>query len=203
MPRMHFIRPWLILRTVTLAGLAGASVAQAPAAAPTANVYNVELIVFRGGGGASEDWSTPGARAPTPSGGDGSGGAPQIGRLVTMLPASSFQLANEAAKLRATGQYQVLTHIAWQQTASTWGTRAGFTLAKLGAKAGGLGGLVYLERGTYLHLGMNLVYSGAGSSYRIDETRRIKFYEKQYYDHPGFGVLALVTPSQGNRPPGR
>lgn len=183
--------------------MAGSSVAQAPAAAPSANVYNVELIVFRGGGGASEDWSTPGARAPLPSGGDGSGGTPQIGRLVGMLPAASFQLANEAAKLRATGQYQVLTHVAWQQTASTWGTRAGFTLAKLGSATGGLSGLVYLERGTYLHLGMNVLYNGAGPSYRINETRRIKFYEKQYFDHPGFGVLALVTPAQGNRPPGR
>jgi Peptidoglycan-binding protein, CsiV len=187
--------PWLLLAL-------GVAQAQAPASAPAAPVYNIELVVFRGGGGASEDWSAPGARAPV-SGGDANSGNAQIGRFVGNLTPSQFQLANEVAKLRATGQYQILTHIAWQQTASSWGTRAGFTLARLGSKAGGLSGMVYFERGTYLHLGVNIAYNGAGPSYRIDETRRVKFYEKQYYDHPAIGVLALVTPSQGARPPGR
>ena len=81
--------------------------------------------------------------------------------------------------------------------------RAGFTLARLGSQAGGLSGLVYLERGTYLHLGVNIAYSAGGPTYRIDESRRIKFYDKQYYDHPAIGVLAMVTPSQGAKPPGR
>ena len=119
------------------------------------------------------------------------------------LPLSQFQLANEAAKLRASGRYQILTHIAWQQTASTWGTKAGFTLARLGSQAGGLSGLIYLERGTYLHLGVNLAYNTGGPTYRISESRRVKFYDRQYYDHPVIGVLAMVTPSQGARPPGR
>ena len=28
-------------------------------------------------------------------------------------------------------------------------------------------------------------------------------YERDYYDHPAFGVIALVTPAQGARAPGR
>jgi hypothetical protein len=69
----------------------------------------------------------------------------------------------------------------------------------------GLSGLVYLERGTYLHLGLSLRYAGAsgGAGYALNETRRVKFYEKNYYDHPAFGVIALVTPAQGARPAGR
>jgi hypothetical protein len=170
-----------------------------PAAAPP--VYRVELVVFRGGGGSSEDWSTPGARAPL--GGGDAAGAAQTGRLLGLLPAAEHQLSNEVAKLRSSGNYQVLTHVAWQQTASSWGTRAGFPLSRLGSQASGLSGMVYLERGTYLHLGLNLSYSGAGPNYRIDETRRVKFFEKQYYDHPAIGALALVTPAKGNKPPGR
>jgi hypothetical protein len=181
----------------------GAAQAPAPAAAPSPSVYTIELVVFKTGASGSEDWGTPGARASAAAGDSGAGSAQQIGRLVASLTPSQFQLANEVAKLRATGQYQILTHVAWQQTASTWGTRAGFTLAKLGAQSGGLSGLVYLERGTYLHLGMNLSYNGAGPNYRIDESRRIKFYEKQYFDHPAIGVLAMVTPAQGAKPPGR
>ena len=176
--------------------------APAPAAAPTATVYNVELLVFSGNGGSAEDWSAPGARVPA-GGGDSSSGNAQVGRFVAALPLSQFQLANEAAKLRASGRYQILTHIAWQQTASTWGTKAGFTLARLGSQAGGLSGLIYLERGTYLHLGVNLAYNTGGPTYRIGESRRVKFYDRQYYDHPVIGVLAMVTPAQGARPPGR
>lgn len=194
----------LITGALLLGAAAALATAQAPApaAAPAATVYNVELVVFSGNGGASEDWSAPGARAPAGSGDAGSGNA-QVGRLVATLPPSQFQLANEVAKLRASGRYQILTHLAWQQTASTWGTRAGFKLARLGSQAGGLSGIVYLERGTYLHLGVNVAYNAGGTSYRIDETRRIKFYDKQYFDHPAIGVLAMVTPSQGAKPPGR
>ena len=190
---------------VFLGPLAGSGAAQAPAAtaaAPSPSVYNIELVVFKTNSSGSEDWNTPGAHAPAAAS-DSSSGNAQVGRLVGTLQASQFQMANEVAKLRATGLYQILTHLAWQQTASSWGTRAGFTLAKLGAQAGGLGGIVYLERGTYLHLGVNLSYNGAGPSYRIDESRRIKFYEKQYFDHPVIGALAMVTPAQGAKPPGR
>lgn len=194
----------VISTALLLGAVAAVATAQAPApaAAPTPTVYNIELVVFSGNGGSSEDWSTPGAKAPA-GGGDSSSGNAQVGRLVAALPASQFQLANEVARLRASGRYQILTHIAWQQTASSWGTRAGFTLPKLGSQAGGLSGLVYLERGTYLHLGVNIAYSSGGPTYRIDESRRIKFYDKQYFDHPVIGVLAMVTPSQGAKPPGR
>jgi len=37
----------------------------------------------------------------------------------------------------------------------------------------------------------------------MNQSRRIRFYERNYYDHPAFGVIALVTPTQGKRPPGR
>jgi hypothetical protein len=72
---------------------------------------------------------------------------------------------------------------------------------------------VFLERGMYLHLGMSLSYApanapaglaaGPGTTFQMSESRRIRFYERNYYDHPGFGVIALVTPAQGARPAGR
>jgi 8-oxo-dGTP pyrophosphatase MutT (NUDIX family) len=60
----------------------------------------------------------------------------------------------------------------------------------------------YLERGTYLHLGFGLRYAGA-ATYALNESRRVKFYERNYFDHPAFGVIALVTPAQGGRAAGR
>lgn len=192
----------LVLGATVSLGAPGAVPSPGAVAAPS--TYNIEIIIFRNGGGAAEDWSATGAQPPQggPGKDDGSAGAAQVGRLVGLLPSAQFQLSADQARLQTAG-FPVLAHLAWTQTASSWGSRAGFTLARLGAAAPGLGGLIYLERGTYLHLGMSLRYSGNGPTYELSEMRRVKFYEKNYFDHPGFGVIALVTPTQGARPPGR
>ena len=170
--------------------------------APNARVYTIELIVFRNmsGAGGQEDWSVkPVARSPdTPE-------APMAGKFVQSVPASQFQLNDVAQKLASTSNYQPIAHFAWQQTASSWGSRAGFTVAKLAGSAPGLSGIVYLESGSYLHLGMALNYqtsnpppglgAAPGTSFTLNEARRVRVDKLSYYDHPAFGVIALVTPS--------
>jgi hypothetical protein len=184
---------------VTLVSLPGAQAQTA--ASPT--VYTVEIIVFRNlsGGGGSEDWGVkPVARGPdTPD-------TTVTGRFVQSLPASQFQLNDIAARLQNTTNYPPIAHFAWQQTASSWGSRAGFSIAKLAGNVPGLSGIVYLERGSYLHLGLSLNYQtqnppaglGAdpGTVFSMSESRRVKFFERNYFDHPAFGVIALVTPSK-------
>src|SRR6185437_16082088 len=96
---------------------------------------------------------------------------------------------------------------------SAWGTRAGFTVQKLGIDVPGLSGTVFLERGPFLHLGMALSYAppdppaglgaAAGTTCIMNQSRRVKFYERNYYDHPAFGVIALVTAALVARPPRR
>jgi hypothetical protein len=196
------------VRTLRLAFVASfaLSVANAPAqqAAPAANanVYNIEVIVFRNnsGAGGPEDWSArPVARGPdTPD-------APVTGRFVQALGAPQFQLNDVAGKLQNSANYQPIAHFAWQQTASSWGSRAGFTVQKLAGAIPGLSGTIYLERGAYLHLGMALNYSTSnpppglaaapGTVFTMNESRRVRFFERNYYDHPAFGVIALVTPA--------
>jgi hypothetical protein len=184
---------------VTLVSLPGAQAQTA--ASPT--VYTVEIIVFRNlsGGGGPEDWGVkPVARGPdTPD-------TTVTGRFVQSLPASQFQLNDIAARLQNTTNYPPIAHFAWQQTASSWGSRAGFSIAKLAGNVPGLSGIVYLERGSYLHLGLSLNYQtqnppaglGAdpGTVFSMSESRRVKFFERNYFDHPAFGVIALVTPSK-------
>jgi Peptidoglycan-binding protein, CsiV len=191
-----------------LAALAFALVcasASPPAAhAQTANprVYSVEVIVFRNGSGAggAEDWNAkPVARgSDTPD-------APVTGKFVQAIPAAQFQLNDVAKRLQGTANYQPIAHFAWQQTASSWGSRAGFTVAKLAGNVPGLSGIFYLESGTYLHLGMALNYqtsnppeslaAAPGTVFMLNESRRIRFDKLSYYDHPAFGVIALVTPA--------
>jgi len=180
------------------------SVGASPLSAQTPNlrVYNVEIIVFRNGSGSggAEDWSTkPVARGPdTPD-------APVTGKFVQAIPPEQFQLNDVARKLQGTTNYQPIAHFAWQQTASSWGSRAGFTVAKLAGNVPGLSGIFYLESGTYLHLGMSLNYqtsnppeslaAAPGTVFMLNESRRIRFDKLSYYDHPAFGVIALVTPA--------
>jgi hypothetical protein len=53
---------------------------------------------------------------------------------------------------------------------------------------------VYLERApVYIHLGFDVQYQGA-AAYTIKEMRSVKYNDKQYFDHPAFGIIAQVTP---------
>ncbi len=189
--------------------------APAAAAAAAATVYNIEMIIFRatGSAGAAEAWGAPGGSARNIAGDESASGSSQVGRFIGVLPSSAWQLTELENKLRASGAYVPVAHVAWSQTASAWGTRAGFPLARLGASADGLSGTVFLEHGQFLHLGMTLTYAMAapppalgaapGTAFSINETRRVRYYERNYFDHPAFGVIALVTPTQGARAPGR
>jgi Peptidoglycan-binding protein, CsiV len=202
-PRLPF-RPghWgtaLLLTLVCISAMLPGAQAQTT---PNPRVYTVELIVFRNmsGLGGPEDWSVkPVARGPdTPD-------APVTGRFVQSVSPAQFQLKDVARKLQNTSNYQPIAHFAWQQTASSWGSRAGFTVAKLAGAVPGLTGTIYLESGTYLHLGMSLSYqtsntpaglaAAPGAVFMLNESRRVKWDKLNYYDHPAFGVIALVTPA--------
>jgi hypothetical protein len=213
---------------VALAGASGPRAQEAPpapaasataataAAAATATVYNIELIVFRdtSAAGSAEVWGNAGASARTIAGDEAPvGGSNQVGRFVAALPASSYQLGELENRLRGSGTYVAVAHFAWSQTASSWGTRAGFSLQRLGVDVEGLSGTVFLEHGQFLHLGMTLSYAIAqpppglnaapGTVFSINESRRVKYYDRNYFDNPAYGVIALVTPAQGARAPGR
>jgi hypothetical protein len=169
----------------------------APAAPPTPGAqgaspyYNVEIIIFRASSvGADEDWS-----APVPGRGFGNtstrGGT--VPAIVKLLPVSEYHLTGIENALKTSGSWRPLAHAAWIQTAANWGTHTGFDLSDLGINVPGLTGAVYLERGTYIHLGFDLRYE-SGATYTINEMRSIKYNEKQYFDHPAFGIIALVSP---------
>src|SRR6516162_414203 len=212
--------PTLFLAAV-LCGSSLPAATQEPAAAPApapapppASVYNIEVIVFRATSalGGAEDWSAE-AGARNVAGEESASGAATVGHFVAPLPPSIWQLGELENRLRASGVYVPVAHTAWSQTASSWGTRAGFPVQKLGIDVPGLSGTVFLERGQWLHLGISLTYAmtappqGLGAApdtpFTINESRRVRFYERNYFDHPAFGVIALVTPVQGARPPGR
>ena len=189
--------------------------AQAPAAQPAKyhREYYIELIVFRAltALGSPEDWQAELNTAPTVSGGEAQTGT-GVGNLVRIEPPSAYKLDSLWALLRASADYHPVVHLAWIQTASDWGTHAGFNLKELGVHVPGLRGLIYLERGVYLHLGLTLDYTmqhpppgldaAPGTTFVMNETRRVLFYQRNYYDNPAFGVIALVLPVTPQQTPG-
>ncbi len=196
-----------------LAGLPG--LAEEPATPPVP-AYTIELVIFRATSalGGAENWAAESAAknvSNDSSAGETSSSADtQVGHFIQLLPESQYQLTDIEKRLRASAGYAPIAHVAWSQTASTWGTRAGFALQRLGIDVPELTGTVVLERGQYLHLGMTLAYTpanpppnlgaAAGTTFTLNEGRRVRFNERSYFDHPAFGVIALVTPVAGTRP---
>jgi hypothetical protein len=175
-----------LLALLTLAPLAPRA-QQSPATS-----YGVEVIVFRVSGAPSdEDWdAVPPGRGFGSSAARG-GGSPQVLRV---LPPSDYRLGALEASLKASGAWRSVAHAAWVQTAANWGTHAGISLSDVGINVPGLSGMVYLERAPiYLHLGFDVRLS-AGASYAIREMRSVRYNDRQYFDHPAFGIIAVVTP---------
>lgn len=170
--------------------------AAVPATAPAQTAspyYGVEIIVFRASSpGADEDWT-----APVPGRGFGNtanrGGA--VPAIIKVLGATDYHLTGLETALKNSGAWRPIAHAAWIQTAANWGTHTGFALADLGVNVPGLNGTVYVERGTYIHLGFEMQYQpSADTTYTLNEMRSVKYNDKQYFDHPAFGILALVSP---------
>lgn len=196
---------------------AGSSTPARSAATPPARHkrYYIEIVIFRAqvALGSPEDWQAETGMARTVAGGEAVSGSSLTARLLERLPPSRYRLTSIAQTLSHSHTYTVVAHAAWEQTASAWGNDSGFTLRQLGIDVPGLSGQVYFERGQFLHLGMTLDYTmqhppkglGAdpGTQFVLNEIRRVRFYRRNYYDNPAFGVIALVLPVRGTRPPGR
>lgn len=161
-------------------------------ASSAATLYGVEIIVFRASSpGAEEDWNTPMAGRGFGSSANRGGATPTV---VKILEPAEYRMNAIEASLKSSGAWHPLAHAAWIQTAPTWGAHTGLELSDLGINVPGLTGTVYVERAPiYIHLGFDVQYQ-AGATYTIKEMRSVKYNEKQYFDHPAFGIIALVTP---------
>jgi hypothetical protein len=167
--------------------------AQPLAAAPAGSgAYQVEVLIFRAIDPPTGEDLRARAEGRGFNGQLERGAAPPA--VLRTLDASRMQLGGMAARLRASGAWRVLAHAAWVQSATDWPRHAGLPLEQVGLNANGLTGNVYLERGQFLHLGFDLRL-GSDPAWSLSELRKVKFNEKNYFDHPGFGVIALVSPA--------
>lgn len=149
-------------------------------ALPQTPGYTVEIIVFRNASDAGA--MEAGSPRPLITGDD-----------VVPLATTSRKLGGSATRLNRNG-LRVIGQAAWQQDPTAWNSRRGVSTAQLGID--GVTGKVIFERGQYLHLGIDLVIEDGGRRYRLNEVRRVKTDEINYFDHPAVGVLAILTSSE-------
>lgn len=195
-PARFSLQGWLALAAALLATSASAQNPQAAEAEPE-STYHVEILIFEGKGPKDEgiDGVMP-PRALTEL--ELQSSSDEVGRVLASRSGSALQLSGLRERLAQRG-YTILAHSGWTQTASAWGTRAGIALGELGIEVPGLEGALVLERGNLLHFGMHLDYThSTGQSFQLSELRRIRFNERNYYDNPGIGVIAMISP--GVRP---
>ncbi len=167
-----------------------------PAAPAATNLYQVEVIILQSEAQPSGEDLNANAEGRGFNGQLERGGTPPA--VVRLLDSSEMQLGRLAARLRSGRSWRVLAHTGWIQGATDWPQHAGLKLQDLGIAVPGLSGSVYVERGQYLHLGFDLRL-GANPPWSLSELRKVKFNEKNYFDHPGFGVIAIVSPARPSR----
>jgi hypothetical protein len=193
-----------------------ASAAEPPAQSDTR--YSVELIIFRPTAplGVTEDWQGE-ARAVASEGAAPEGGesstespAPASGGTINVsaLTPALFKLAGIESGLQRSRAYEVLGHIGWTQAVVPRGSGLAVDVSQLGLDGAAIKGTAAVERGKYLYLRLHLAYTPADPpaslvgtaapagpvTFTLDQVRRVRSFERHYFDHPAFGVIAMVAP---------
>jgi len=175
---------------------------QAALAAPA--VYDVEIIIFRNNAmsDAGEQWPAAVASDLQPT------GVLSQDEFTELAP-SLYQLDDIRGSLRNSSGYTVLLHRAWRQVGYDAAHAIAYPIHSLaGNGRDSIDGSVTLVRERYLHLDVDLLLTTAGSAaparysegpvsrpaFRLHEKRRMRSRELHYFDHPRFGVIAMVTP---------
>ena len=170
-------------------------------------LYDVELVIFRvlSPSGSAEQWSTEEALAANgitaaPESEGEETAAPSADRsvrpgTVAVLAPDQFKLTAIEDSLKRSRDYQLLAHIGWTQAGYALNSASFISLAD-NLTGTGVSGRAALSRGRYLHLSLDLVYQPQAGAprYVLKQSRRMRSTERHYFDHPYFGVIAVVTP---------
>ena len=148
--------------------------------------YQIELIIFAQNAPNNERFDQTGHEIRWP------------GNLrdVSGFKQGSKQLGGTYGALKRSRDYRPFLHLSWVQKVGKNSLGQAVQIQKGGGQTGDdlLQGFVRIQRGTYLHLLVDLEYTPGSVVYRLKEKRRLKFNEIHYLDHPKFGVIAKVSP---------
>lgn len=118
-------------------------------------------------------------------------------RRYPTLPADQLQLGGASRRLLSSAEFSPILHAGWRQPTEPNEVAAAMPVAgnRLGAT---VNGTVRVSLDRFLRIEVDLAMDdGSGQRFHLDQARRVRSGEVHYFDHPHFGVLAVV-----NRPPG-
>lgn len=112
------------------------------------------------------------------------------------VPASALQLGGVNEKLLRSSEWSPILHAGWRQPVEPNEQAAAMSIA--GARGGAqVRGTVRLSLDRYLRLELDLALEdGASAPAQLVQARRMRSGRVHYFDHPRFGVIALVTPRE-------
>ena len=165
--------------------------------------YDVEIIIF-----SHNNRTDHGEAWPFADEADGPTQKSYPGSSFTKLSADSYRLKPVRYTLQRAGEYSVLYHRAWRQLAYSPSRAVSYPIQTTTDSGYRLEGALQLKRGRHLHLDVDLQLLDTGlqspgqflpgqelpRAYRLTERRRLRGDKLQYFDHPRFGLLVLVTP---------
>ena len=170
----------------------------ATATGPGSTSYEVEVIVFANrdqGLNGGELWTRDRVKPIDVD----------MSQAITVADAPADSALAEAAKrIVGDGRYQILVHKRWVQNPEAKSTSQMVRLND-GAE---LDGFLRFYLSRFLHVEMNLAMTkpaGGGlfsapsdmdQLYRLTQQRRVKSQEINYFDHPLFGALVRVAPTE-------
>jgi hypothetical protein len=184
--------------------IAALLVACNPVAVAGPPVYDVEIIIFRHNvmSDAGERTTTPAVSELRPTRVFSQDGFTELDR-------NQYQLDGIRGGLRNSSGYSVLFHRAWRQVGYDAAHAIAYPIHSLAENGrDSIDGSVTLIRERYLHLDVDLVLTQANGTapatyaegtdsrpaFRLLEKRRMRSREVHYFDHPRFGMIAVVTP---------
>jgi hypothetical protein len=123
------------------------------------------------------------------------------------IPGDSYMQPTLTTLLQKDGHYRILAHARWLQSLDAKDIAKPVRITSGSpANPGEIDGTIRFFMSRFLHLSVNLQFRDPASAdpaaptvYRMNEQRRIKSLELNYFDHPRFGVLARVVPVE-NKP---
>jgi hypothetical protein len=171
--------------------------------------YDVELVIFRNLSqeATPEEWGLEAADAgrqvlipdeePSPFAATTEFSAPTA--TFPSLPPAKYKLTALEESLRRSRNYRPIAHVGWTQPGFPRNDARYIPINSLLPDSSGLGGQIALSRGRYLHLTLDLLFrlpEESGQQFVMRQTRRMRSNERHYIDHPKFGVIAVITPSE-------
>jgi len=175
-----------LILSLFVAGLLTALASSSPAIAQEEEEsrYLVELVIFRhlDSSKTTPETQRPGAQVMR---------APSDGIAYRAATGGGRKLGGTARQIRNLSAYQLISHLAWVQTADDVEEAQHADLNRIGLDPAIVYGSAKLFSRRYLHLDLQLRLQATEAV--IKSSRRIRLNQYHYFDHPDFGVITLVT----------